>query len=748
MIRASSLLPELSHVNDVGRYPVFVTTGGRMGCLFECPLLDLEALDFETREASLERLVAALSDGFVLRVIHRASGSTEIAGENFRAKAIEALGYVQRSVLIAIEKDCSDPLSLKSAYLWLRGKKGATSFEVETFSRLIPEHELNQLGARPLSISEIESEFQLPSDIVAKISNGIDSGSCLTGVVRIYKPGTQPIHEATLASLLDQLPIPFEVVVTARKVPKHRADFRLRSQLARGQALNDSTTDARQAATEKALAETSLHGVGLCEVEFLVSISRKDEAVLRGDLEKSRSILTTFGEAMIETLGAVPSYVASRTGATPHFTFLEEDGSVPFYAPAFGFGEKWDETEFPGRTLLLHRLDGSLHRYDHFSKRFLAYNAVICGKTGSGKSVFANALSSALMQDPDVRMIKIDVGGSYKKECEAFGGTEINFSLDSPTGINPFRILKKISSSNEAIEILSEFLSTLIREEDENQVPKTLRAQIEESLKSYTASLRVHTSVDPSIDDFLKFAKDLPRRSLLARWATGGVFENALKEDNSESSSVESRYRYFNFENIHAASSRDFAEGVMAAVITMTNLEMLRLGDRSQGQGRERLVLFCDETKFFIEKFAQFFLLTAANFRKFGHGFIFMLQNIRNAEIRLPNGDIDKGLILNSPIRCFFPADTESEYLKEQFHFEDHHLRAVVTHPYKGREYREAVLQDDTGTRVVRLYLTDEEYWRMTSSKEDVDKFNRLRQVIPELTIEEAIRCLSIGYGR
>lgn len=106
-----------------------------------------------------------------------------------------------------------------------------------------------------------------------------------------------------------------------------------------------------------------------------------------------------------------------------------------------------------------------------------------------------------------------------------------------------------------------------------------------------------------------------------------------------------------------------------------------------------------------------------------------MLQNIKNAEIRLPDGVIDRGLILNSPIRFFLQADTEAEYLKQQFQFDEHHLRVVVTHPYRGREYREAVLQDDTGTRVVRLYLTDEEYWRMTSTKEDVDKFNRLRLV-------------------
>jgi hypothetical protein len=125
-----------------------------------------------------------------------------------------------------------------------------------------------------------------------------------------------------------------------------------------------------------------------------------------------------------------------------------------------------------------------------------------------------------------------------------------------------------------------------------------------------------------------------------------------------------------------------------------------------------------------------------------------MLQNVRDAEIRLPGAAPDRGLILNCPIRFLLQADTETDYLREQFQLSEQHLSVVVSSPYRGREYREAVLQDDRGTRVVRLYLTDDEYWRMTSTKEDVDKLNRLRAEIPGLTIEEAIRCLSAGYGR
>lgn len=747
MILARSYVPELSHVELVGDLPVYCTMTGRIGALFELPLIDLESRDVDSALSAMERFVEALPEGFTARVVQRAGTSNEPPAGTFRSAAMSDLGFVVRRLLLAIEADSGDPVSLRRFVRWALRRKGASHGNVDQLARSLPSHELAALGASPLTIAEVEREFERPGAEVTTAGDLIDSGGQVTSVVRIYKPGARTVDETTLAAVLDQLPMPFEVSVSFRKVPRHRADFRLRSQLARGEVVKDPVGAAKQEATERALAETSLYGATLCEIEWIVVLRREDEHTLRRDLEKTRSCLAIFGDAMIESAGAVSSFVATRFGSRQHFAFLEEGAIVPFYLPVVGFGEsRGFVASSKERSLLLHRLDGSLHSYDHFSNRFLAFNALICGKTGSGKSVLANALSSSLMQDPHVQMIKIDVGGSYKKECEAFGGVEINFRLDSPSGVNPFRIFRQVAASNEAVEIVSEFLATLMREEEEAFIPKALRAQIEELLKTYAAQGGKGSSA--SLEQFLSETPEFPRKKLLARWCKGGVFENALKEPQTASERTNLRYRYFNFENIQAAANRDFAEGVMAAVITMVNLEMLRLGDRSKGQFGDRLVLFCDETKFFIDRFSQFFLLTAANFRKFGHGLVLMLQNIRNAEIGLPDGKVDSGLVLNSPIRFFLQADTEADYLKDQFQFDEHHIRVVVTHPYRGRDYREIVLQDDTGTRVVRLYLVDQEYWRMNSTKEDQEKLMKLRQAVPELTVEEAIRCLSATEAR
>jgi hypothetical protein len=38
--------------------------------------------------------------------------------------------------------------------------------------------------------------------------------------------------------------------------------------------------------------------------------------------------------------------------------------------------------------------------------------------------------------------------------------------------------------------------------------------------------------------------------------------------------------------------------------------------------------------------------------------------------------------------------------------------------------------------------MTEDEYWRVTSSADDNEKLKKLREAIPNLTLEEGIRCL------
>ena len=714
-------VPELSHIEEIMGCPVFVTTDGVFGVAYHMPIIDLEAFDLNFRFSCLERIIEALSPQVTLRVKTEYSVSTTLA-KNARSSVVEDQGYLYERVFLYFE------LNRSTAFPFRRRKcvgNAATLFS------LLPREDLKALDAEPLSEEQTRAQFLIPQSDVERHKDHLDFGTTVFGLIRLYKQGVVTLSEESLARLIHRVPIPFSITVTMKKVPRHTTELKLRSKLARQSVSDDPTSQRRIEETCEAINETALEGASQVQMEWLLTLERFSEGELRADLAKAISALKPLGDLMVETFACVPSFRATLPGSAQHFTFTEYDKASLVFLPAFAFGESpYEKKDPPKRALILHREDGSLHFFDQFSGSFLAYNAIISGKTGSGKSVLASALSQSLHSDPSITMVKIDVGGSYSKECEIYGGVETTFSLDRPSGINPFRLLAQLPDSNESIDILTKLLCTLVREEGETVIPRSLTVELGKELKAFAKA----QSTDLSIDGFCRYSRDFPRKALLSRWCAGGVFENALRDKDKVQ---DNRYRYYNFESIQSAGNADYAEGVMAAVITQVNLEMLRLGRTGN-----RLVLFCDETKFFIEKNSSFFLLTTANFRKFGHGVILITQKVQNFELPSPTGK-DSGIILNSPIRFFLEQDTERDYLKNTFRLSDSHLEHIVDSPYRGKDYREFVLQDDTGTRVVRLVLSTGEYWCVTSTREDNDKITALQKAVPGLTLQEAIQCIS-----
>jgi type IV secretory pathway VirB4 component len=721
--------PELSHIQSTEQGSYFTTTEGVVGTAFHVPVVDLEGFDLDCKISALSRITKSLPHGTILRTITRYTESDSLWFENDRSDAVAQCQYLsQKSTLIFETPEPS---------LWskLRGKTTG----LKHLANSLPLEELRAIGASQLSCELLQSElFLLGTGEPIRKGQFIDTGDCVTGVIRLCKQGTDKISEETLASTLSNVPLPFTVTTTIKRLPATETEFRLRSRLARQSLSADPVDLVRHQNTANDLVKTNLDGCEQFSLEWLITLQRASEQELRKDCARTASSLSVLGDVMIETVGCAPSFIATLPASPQHFTFLEYDQAVVLYLPLFAFGESNSQEDTPSpRTLVLHRQDGSLHLFDQFSGAFLAYNAIISGKTGSGKSVLANALSQSLLSDPTLRMVKIDVGGSYKKECELLGGTEITFSLDQPSGINPLRNLCSTKHLNDSIDTLSQWMSTLIREIDEKQIPRNLSVSLAAHLKNYALT----NPSSPSLEDFYQNSPDFPRKSLLSRWCKGGVFENAFKSAPQTADNSFPRYRYFNFSSIQNAANPDFSEGIMAAVIAELNLEMFRIGNASDAN--TRLVLFCDETKFFIERNAGFFLSTTANFRKFGHGVILITQKVDTFDLAVSASRNDSGILLNSPIRFFLEQDVDRDYLKKTFALSDNHLRTVVESPYRGKDYREFVLQDDTGTRVVRLYLTPEEYWRVTSTREDNEKLISLQKHVPGLTLEEAIKCIA-----
>lgn len=693
--------------------------------------VDLESNSFQQRLELLQVALRELPENQTLRVILRRNQENTPFGRGIRSEGISEIGWIAETLYVGVEDGSIQSLNPFSKSM---GKKKARNLE-------IPESLVSALGLRSLDREVLRSEYFYRAKNIKVAPKYIDRGEDLVGVVRIHKPGLNALDATSVYRALSGIPLPFEVSVTLRKTPKVSADVGLRLKIERSNLLNDVTSIDRKNANEETLRKLSLENGSMFEIEWLLVLKRSSEESLRLDLGRAKSSLAQMADVTIETFGALNSYRACFPAEKQHLTFKELSDSVAYYLPCFTFGEGGRVESPRDRTLALHRCDGSIKEFDLFSDKYLAYNALVIGKTGSGKSVLTSLITRSLLKDENVNLIKIDVGGSYRKECIEFQGKEYTFSLDKPLGINPLKFISRITEKNAALETLKQFVSSLIREEDEQYLSKGIQGEIERELQRY---LSEDCERSKSIDDLLLKCPSFPRRDLLSRWGKDGIFGNALLDREHEENP--NRYRYFNFENIVGAANKEYASGVMASVIAAVNLEMILSGDRLSNPNGKRLVLICDETRFFIDKNAEFFLLTTANFRKFGHGVILINQNIKNLEIRAANGELDRGLFINSPIRFLLQADYDESYLLNTLNLHPYHVDILTKHAHRGSEFREVVLQDDEGTRVLRVYLTEHEYWSTTSSNKDNQKIRELMDAVPGLSLKEAVKCLaSVG---
>lgn len=539
---------------------------------------------------------------------------------------------------------------------------------------------------------------------------------------------------------IDALPKPFSVTVSFQKMNEARAKLLLERKLKQTKTGKDISAKAQESATEDLILKNFQAGTQFFEMEILFVFERLSQEELTATLSQAASDISMFSEGYIETFGVAPSFCAILPGSHQHVPLIETDQSLAVLLPLWTRGEASPEPVSARRSLTLLRDDNSLHHFDLFNQGFNVFNTLIVGTSGKGKSVLTGLLTSSLLNDPTVTVIKLDVGGSHSKECEIFGGEEFQLSLDRPSGINPFEVLKiEAASDNDKLGILSKFLGAMIQEQGELVLSKSLRSEVESVVRDYINS----APKAPCLDDFYRFAKSFPRRDLLRRWVKGGVYESAfscvaddvepLRQFRASSAPLcsRARLRYYNFSQIFQAADPEFAQAGIAAVLAQFNMEMLK-------NDGTRLVLICDETPFFVRSCFEFFKFSTANVRKYGHAVCLISQLATDFVV---GGDM--GIIENSPQRFLFSVDGNELDFAQRFNLSQDQINEIKSLRSIVGVFSEVLLQTGDVSRKLKVKVTPEEYWRLTTSRVDKEKIMKLLEAVPGLSLREAIACLA-----
>ena len=720
------MIPELSHIESSEGYNYWVTTDAVVGTALYLEAIDLELGDSLEALMRLRNCLKQLDPKITVRIRLDRSESLFLDGEFPRKEAVSKLGFIASRLIISF--DYVGSFEVLQEILARVRKNNQTPERWNAVLSAVKLFEQQGFKLTCMSEDELKKLFIQKFRHWRSGITSIETGTEKIGIIRVEKPPFKDFKLSNWVQTIEALPVPYTLHFSFQRLDEASSKMFLERRLKQVSSGRDISSKIQENATVDVIRESFETGAQLFHSETLIELRRRGDESLAKAMESTGAGLSLFSDTYVETFGVAPSFAATLPGNAQHLSFLEVEEGLSGLLPVFQNGEVKEFKGKPGRSLTLLRKNNSLFHFDLFDPSYNVFNVLIAGTSGRGKSVLLGLLTTSLLNDSDVRIIKLDVGGSHSKECELFGGREFQLSLEKGSGINPFEILTvPDAGENDKLAVISKFLGVLVSEQGELLLSKSLRSEIELAVREYIDM----GPRDPSVDDFFLKIKNFPRRELLSRWVKGGLYEKAFASGNVGNQETTESLRYYNFSQIFQAADPEFAQAGVAAVLAQFNIEMLKANGK-------RLVLICDEVPFFIKSCFDFFKFSTANVRKYGHAVVLSAQLSSDFIV---GGD--SGIIENSPQRFLFSIDGDEETFQERFGLTANHIATMRSLRSVVGKYSEVLFKEPEGARRLAVRITPEEYWRLTTSRLDKEKLMNLMDAVPGLLLREAINCLS-----
>lgn len=708
-----------------GSYTFYFTDDGWVGTGIRFSCIDIEKNGSDS-SSTINNLVNIEDERTRLRLFSNFKSTREFPFSSGRDEALNSLGRNVFENFVFIER--KDAISLK---FWSKLSKNKnfdkiadeiiTSINVDWFT----ENELifNEVGAKEIRLFSLD-----PFDEISLNRLSMDFRGQTVSVVRLWEPTGSEIHLEKLAYLREGLG-PFHLVsTTIRKKDRAKVLMKLKKSQKQTTQANNMVDATRNEGSQIAEADLEFNDTDIYDVEMNVIFYGSDRKDVENRAIRGRSKLLELGYFMRETNSQLVPFTSSMLGSRPNYAFIEDGKHIDLYIPFKGRAPSRNFSE-SSRAMAVSRGSWDVEYIDLFSPKYANYSAVILGKMGSGKSVLLNTLVNCMLHDEKLKVMLVDVRGSFKRQVNRYRNNTYNFKLKEATGLNPFRIISnKEIAAEDKVEILKEFIKTLIKKDEEKTLDPELLSEVETCLKEYC----LKEPGFPGVSDFVKEFPNFPRVKTLKRWATGGVFEHVFQgTTNPDPGAV---ITYYNFEEIFTAADTDISRAVIAAVKCDFNANLI------SKQRQEKLVFIADETPFFVKESFDFFKLTNKNVRKLNGSMVLAAQSSSDLVV---NGD--SSLIDNVDTKFLFSVDSKKSDYKELFNIDEDQYQ-MIANCEKIKDNNSAfVLKDPLGFRQCFLELTPKEYWEATSKADDVNKIESLKEHIPGLTDLECYKILEAG---
>jgi conjugal transfer ATP-binding protein TraC len=193
---------------------------------------------------------------------------------------------------------------------------------------------------------------------------------------------------------------------------------------------------------------------------------------------------------------------------------------------------EWMGTKTPGMLLIGRR--GQLVNWNPFDNKAGNYNAVVVGRSGSGKSVFMQDL---LLSNLGIgaKVFILEVGRSFEKLCDLLHGQYIEFSKKSDICLNPFSTIstKDAEDTDTSISFLKSIISCMAA--PEKGTSDYENALIEKAIR-YAWNTKQHKATITDVAHWLQNHGDESANILgvmLTPYTKEGIYAKYFEGDNT-----------------------------------------------------------------------------------------------------------------------------------------------------------------------------------------------------------------------
>lgn len=726
----------LSSIIENNDYFIYETMNGYLGIILKYYNIDLEIIEDEQVKKSFHYAFNSINSEVHLKWISETKKESYIDSQCSRQQSLSAQGYFKNINYLVIETKAQNRI--------FRNNKQSVASKLIEFADNFLNIKMNYGQSGEFSTAmfskttkiEIENLFLNTHTEIIRFPDYLVIDQKLIGLVRIKQNTDHFLDFESLNNIRVGFNKPHKIITQIKKI-SHLSQEIILNNLASEANQAKNLSEQRRATESESLADlVTVQNQSIMEIEVVFQVTSFDEKSLRKDLKSLASLIQKefgIGSEYIENKATYQSFISTQLGSDPHVTFKDLSVGVLNYLPIFSF-ENDLLKNVKNDSLLMHRKSEHIQSVQLISNFTQSGNTMIVGPKGSGKSVLCGLLTQSLLNNPDHKILKMDVGSSYIRECEQYGGTRFILDLNTPSGLNPLDVLSKTQFDLEIADIVSDFIEVLIAKEIGHKIGLTdeERSDLDRIVIQYSES----RPEKPNLDDFLNFSKGrMPNESLLQRWTSGGMYQNIFKPIQNMNND---RYRYYDFVSVNNSTNASLVRGSIAAVMAQYNSEVA-----ISGRNGPRIFLFCDETTEFLNLCSPFFISTAKNSRKFGHATILINQESASFQVKDRKGTLTNSLFENTDHHFLFsyPSDLEDiEKFKSRHKLSGFEYSNITKLRYEKGKYSEVFYKTRLGGQTLKIKLSADEYWLLTSDKSDYDKLAKLIEV--GFNQKEAMQCL------